>query len=121
MAITDVVAGIRTRIKGFDEKVGEELAHILETASDAIGDIPLKGIVPAAMRQIEEAGLKICQARLSDIQDEITRLQAEAANTSAIIAAGQAKIDVLLKHEKEMSYAAPEVAGQVSAFDPEQK
>lgn len=115
MTITDVVAGIRSRVKTIDSAIGAEMAAALEAATDTIEDIPLKGLIPATIREIEQRGLALCKERLADIQAEIRRLQAEEQNTTAIIAAGVAKIEILAKHEAQMSQPAGVGSGDPSA------
>lgn len=114
MSIGDVLSGIRSRVKAIDEQLAAEVTNALSEATAAIDDIPLKGIVPAAMRAIEERGLAICKTRLAEIKAEIRRLEDEAANTEAIIAAGVAKVEILMKHEKGQA----EKASMPAAVDP---
>jgi DNA replication initiation complex subunit (GINS family) len=98
-----IIDSIRSRVRSFDERVGAELTSAIEAATEVIDEIPLKGIIPAAMRDIEQRGLEICQQRAVEIELEINRLRGELLNTKAIIEACLAKIDVLSKHEKAMS------------------
>lgn len=90
--------GIRAAMAAVDKDIADSVDKALSAADDFAQEVPLMGLSPQRMHDIEEKGVALCKERLGKIEAELERLAGEAANTKAIIAAGSLKLEMLKKH-----------------------
>lgn len=100
---------IRQAMAAVDEEMKKTVAEVGQALDEFKDDIPLRGLSVQRMHDIEEKGLKLCEARFNDIKAEIERLTAEARSTETIMVSIKAKLAALRTFLGQPSSARPEV------------